>query len=251
MSLLMGSGQAHHATRSTRNFTRWVRRVAVIAVVLLVGGAAFLASSRADVVNATTPRPHSYPYVMIGASVTYVARSDIQAALPGLYLDARNGRGWANPPSGGGTNVWQAFVADAKYVKPGGWIIIEAGLGGVNPDVFDWYVKRVVAAMPRNVCLAWVMPHTYFAGQTSEQTALRQKWNADVQAFIRTDLAAVRCHSFVEWDAAVVTATQRTPHLTTTQIDQSQPLCYDGRHPTATGSLVLAELLQQGVRRAT
>ena len=227
-----------------------------IAFVVIMASAMFAATAQASARVASRPThsatvsksaPLHFHVVLIGTSVTYVAANQIRQAIPGIKLDTKNGRGWVNAPSGGGTNLMQAFMADRAWVHTGDWIIVDTSLGGVPADDYATYMQQVIAKMPHGSCLAWVIPHVYFATQDDAHTAVTRSANEVLKAMIRTALATYPCHAFVEWDASVTTATTRTPGLTAAEVKDWQPLCYDGRHPTATGALVMAARMRQAI----
>lgn len=185
--------------------------------------------------------------VLLGTSITRVAADEITEAIPGIVFDAANGRGWRQIPSGGGTTLWQAYLQHRSSLQSGDWLVMEASLGGVPAGKYAFYTRLTMNTLPRGVCLAWVIPHNYYPGQDAATAERTRVQNDAVSAIIRSALAKYPCHALVEWDQLVTKATASTPNLTPAQREQWQPLCYDGRHPSATGQIVLATAILEAI----
>lgn len=207
----------------------------------------YVARAPRGVCRAATTVTQAVPAVLIGTSISLLASGAVAAGIPGIKIDAKNGRGWVNAPSGGGTNLVQAFEQDKGLVGPGGWIILDTSLGGVPTDVYRQYVRQIADSTPAGVCLAWVIPHVFYNQQDDAQTIVTAQANAADAAWIRSELANFPCHAFVEWDSSVTTATAHAPNLTAEQQKSFQPLCYDGRHPTALGARVFTARIRQAM----
>lgn len=186
--------------------------------------------------------------VLVGTSITRVASDEIKRAIPGIMMDAANGRGWQQPPSGGGTTLWQAFLQDKNFVGSGDWLVFDTSLGGVPLTKFATYLANTVNRMPAGACVAWIIPHNFYPNQTDAAALSTAQANAGVAALIRQALAPYPCHALVEWDRLVSSATLHTPDLTPQQAKAWLPLCYDGRHPSTTGQMVLAAAILQAIR---
>jgi hypothetical protein len=194
------------------------------------------------------PRP---AYVMIGTSITRKAKDAIVATIPRVTVDALDGRSWEIHGNPNGTTTWQAFVQHLPDLRPRDWLIMETGRGDISVDSNRKYMDKVVAAMPAGVCLAWIMPHTYFSTQDAVWTAKMAKWNADMGALIGSELAKVKCHAAVQWDSIVKQEThmaEQSQGLTAAQVKAWEPLLYDGRHPTAFGGRVYASSIALAMR---
>ena len=194
------------------------------------------------------PRP---AYVMIGTSITRKAKSAILATIPRVTVDALDGRSWEIHGNPNGTTMWQAFVQHLPDLRARDWLIMETGRGDISVDANRKYMDKVVAAMPAGVCLAWIMPHTYFSTQDAVWTAKMAKWNADMGALITSELAKVKCHVAVQWDSIVKQETnmaEQSQGLTPAQVKAWEPLLYDGRHPTAFGGRVYASSIALAMR---
>jgi hypothetical protein len=194
------------------------------------------------------PRP---AYVMIGTSITRKAKAAILSTISRITVDALDGRAWEIPGRPNGTTTWQAFQQHLPELRPHDWLIMETGRGDIPVDMNRKYMDRVVASIPPEVCLAWIIPHTYYDTQNDAQTAKMAQWNADMAALITSELAKVKCHAAVQWDSVVKVETQlaeQTQGLTPAQVKAWEPLLYDGRHPTEFGGLVYASSIASVVR---
>jgi hypothetical protein len=182
-------------------------------------------------------------YVMIGTSITRKAKPQLFASIPHLTLDALDGRAWEIPGRPNGTTTWGAFVQHLPELRPKDWLIMETGRGDIPIAMNRTYMDKVVAALPTGVCLAWILPHTYYSTQNAEYTAKMATWNADMAALINSELSGVPCHAAVPWDSVVTFETQMADSatgLTADQLKAWEPCLYDGRHPTTFGAGVYA-----------
>jgi len=186
--------------------------------------------------SASTPVRH----VMIGASVTRVSAKYLRMRVPGIRIDAVDARSWDVPGARGGTTLWQAFVSDSAGLGCGDWLIVENSRVDVPVAMNQQYTERLLAWLPADVCVEWIIPHDYFDSQGTDATQVTAAWNAEMALMIHSALSDRPCHAFVEWDTIVSDATFRTPNLTPLQRAQWQPLLYDGRHPTPAGRQDLA-----------
>jgi hypothetical protein len=196
------------------------------------------------------PRTH---YVMIGTSITRKAKDAVLAAIPRITVDALDGRSWQIHGNPNGTTTWQAFVHFLPDLRPRDWLIMETGRGDIPVDTNRTYMDKLVAALPADVCLAWIMPHTYFSTQDAVWTAKMAQWNADMGVLIASELAKVKCHAAVPWDAIVKQETrmaEQSQGLNPTQAKAWEPLLYDGRHPTAFGGRVYATTIALALKAA-
>src|SRR5262249_43407870 len=154
---------------------------------------------------ATAPAKH---YTIIGASITRLSTPGLRAYVPGITVDALDGRSWEIPPSHGGPTLWEAYQHDVQFLHAGDWLIMENGNGSVpmaaagarpmtatdvrmdvatNTD----YVDKLIASLPPGICLAWVLPHVYYGAQTP----LMVQWNADMATLLNDRVPKVACHA--------------------------------------------------------
>jgi hypothetical protein len=197
------------------------------------------------------PRTH---YVMIGTSITRKAKEAVLGAIPRITVDALDGRSWEIRGNPNSTTTWQAFVQHLPDLRPRDWLIMETGRGDISVDTNRKYMDKLIAALPTDVCLAWIMPHTYFSTQNAAWTAKMAQWNADMGALITSELSKVKCRAAVQWDAVVTKETAwaaQSQGLTAAQVKAWEPLLYDGRHPTAFGGRVYATTIALAMRAAT
>jgi hypothetical protein len=188
---------------------------------------------------------------MIGTSITRKAKSAILKTMSRITVDALDGRAWEIPGRPNGTTTWQAFQQHLPDLRPRDWLIMETGRGDISLSMNKSYMDKVVARMPPEVCLAWIIPHTYYSTQNDAQTAVMAQWNHDMNTLITSELAKVKCHAAVQWDSVVTLETQmaeQTTGLTADQVKAWEPLLYDGRHPTEFGGRVYASTIATAVR---
>jgi hypothetical protein len=194
---------------------------------------------------ATTTTKH---YTIIGASITRLSTPGLRANVPGITIDALDGRSWEIVPSHGGPTLWEAYQHDVQFLHAGDWLIMENGYGtvpvaapGTQPmtvtavrlDVATntEYVDKLIASLPAGICLAWVLPHVYYGPQTPVQV----QWNADLAALLQDRVPKVACHALIPWDRLVndwarIRLSQGM--VTAAMAGVGEPLVYDGRHPT-------------------
>lgn len=193
-----------------------------------------------------------YPHqVMLGDSITRKAKAGVQYFNRNMTVDALDGRSWEIPGRPNGTTMWQAFQQYLPGLRPHDWLVMETSRGDISVDTNKKYMDRLVAALPAHVCLAWVLPHTYYDTQDAAHTAAMKTWNTQMAALIQDELAKVRCHAVIDWSSVVETFTAQTPHQTAAQIKAYEPVCYDGRHPTPFGARIYGSLIASTLKTAT
>ena len=184
---------------------------------------------------------------MLGSSVTRLSRSALQYEIPGIVVDASNGRSWRIRGNGGGTTLWQAYLSHRSQLRPGDWLVVENERGDVTVAENKIYIDQLVADLPEGVCLGWILPHVYYDTQGPSATAQTHQWNVDMTALLRKEVPRVACHALVDWNAVVDDATASTPGLSPLQQAAGAPLLYDGRHPTELGQWVYGATISQAL----
>ncbi len=162
--------------------------------------------------------------VIVGDSIADMTRAEFSQAMPLSLTDASPGRGAYNGGWGGQPRTGlEAIKHNIQFVDDGGWMIVELGSNNM-----DWaygakttFVAQVVAAVPDDICLGWVVPYSDYYGTDF-------RW----AEAIYQEIQAQPCWDVIRWDLAV-------------QFDPS--LTYDWVHPSQKGKEVLAFLIEQTV----
>ena len=232
------------------------RRGRLLAAASLVGAALVGLSVMPSNAAPTAARPStrvaaSRPVIkvlVIGASVTRLSVGDIRKAIPGVSVDAADGRSWTLPGRVGSLPLWDAYHSRRSQLRPGSWLVIENERADVTVQQNRMWIEKLIADLPKGVCLSWVVPHVYYSTQGPAATRMTRQWNDAMALLLHAELAKVPCHSFVEWDSIVREWTATTKGLTAAQIRVGQPLLYDGRHPTKLGAKWYAAAIAAAVR---
>lgn len=158
---------------------------------------------------------------MVGDSITADSADAIRAAIPGVYVDARPGRGPDGNLFGAPfPNLREAIRSVAPAVAPGGFLVVQDD-GGFT--ITAEFVAWVAAQLPDDRTLVWVSPSNDQAerGDLSSSTAN-----------VRDGIAAQPAHVYLDWYG----------------LTGSMPwLLADGLHPGFEGQLALAELVRSAV----
>lgn len=156
--------------------------------------------------------------VMIGDSIFNMSRKEL-----GGFVDASDGRGADNAGLNGDPLTGrQAIASLSPAVSPKGWLVIDLGTNDARlrktADAFRSFVRKTVAHLKNDRCLAWVVPYN---PQFPERSA-------QIESALRAEIVAQPCHALVEWGPWV----HANPALTV-----------DGIHPTSEGKQVLAAMI--------
>jgi hypothetical protein len=224
---------------------------AAIAAALVLPGAAVAAAPR----PATAASGTVY---IIGASVTRLSAVELRRQIPGIVVDAKDGRSLWHKGGYGEPTIMEAFRARLPYLHAGDWIILETLHGAVPwddpiPADSPWQVgvgydptqtnrrawTEVVRLLPDGVCLGAVLPETNY-GPRTDATKL---WN-DETARVITDVVSTQpCHGLADWQGRV----REYSDIATDGL--GLPLMYDGRHPTTmTGTWQYAQAIYWAMR---
>ena len=222
-------------------FARSARRA------LVLGAAASVLVAVPSVAGARASAPHrttlSTHVVVIGASVTGLAHWALDRRIPKVTVDAVGGRSWLILGTDHKNTLWQAYQQYRPTLHAGDWLIIENERVDVTIATNRTYISKLIASLPKGVCLGWVLPHVYYATQGPALTAQAHVWNMKMADLIRAELGPMKCHAYVPWDAVVNSYTARTKGLTAAEKRVGAPLLYDGRHLTHLGQVVYANTI--------
>jgi hypothetical protein len=170
------------------------------------------------------------PVYIVGASITRLAKPELLRWFPDATIDAVDGRSMIHPDMYGGPTIMQVFWRWLPELDAGDWLVIEAAHGGVDVPTNRTWMRRIMRHLPDDVCLAWFVPSTAYDAQTPET----DEWNRRMSEMIHREIVKQPCNGLIEWSAEVEAF--RTDYL-------GEPLLYDGRHPTPSGTWHYASLL--------
>jgi hypothetical protein len=186
-----------------------------------------------EAVEALPAGGHVY---VVGASVTRLSAPSIRTRIPDAIINAVDGRSMIHPDNRGGPTVMEVIRGWLPYLRGGDWLVVEAAHGGVDVATNQRYMHEVIRLVADSVCIAWVIPATYYGAPTPETV----RWNTDMEAMIRSELPGQPCHAVIPWGDKV-----RSDWLIN---GFGYRLVYDGRHPTSpAGTWWYAKLMADAV----
>lgn len=179
----------------------------------------------------TPPAPVSVYWM--GDSVSYWARLELADALGAdATLNADPGRGLVRGGEITHENfTWVTGHRVLPIIRPGGWVVLQGSTNDWDyglPATTD-AMRSIVAALPDNVCLAYIPPlfnaaASWFKDRVERMRTYDEDWAPTLIDIVNDQ----PCHRIMwEWHDANVA----NPALTD-----------DGVHPTASGRIALADI---------